>query len=60
MLPSVFDSCSPRSEILSGELKIDLFAANLYIVLTNYAWAVPPTFVFGILVLESLKDKADN
>lgn len=32
MLPSIFETCTPREEILSGEFSVDLFAAKLRLV----------------------------
>lgn len=37
MLPSVLDSCTPRGEILSGDLQLDLFAAKLRLVVEEKA-----------------------
>ncbi len=37
VLPSVFNTCVPRSEILSGELSLDLFAAKLRLVVEGTA-----------------------
>lgn len=37
MLPSVFNTCIPRDEILSGELSLDLFAAKLRLVVERSA-----------------------
>lgn len=37
MLPSVFETCNPRAEILSGELTLDLFAAKLRLVVEGNA-----------------------
>ncbi|MBW4489397.1 MAG: DUF499 domain-containing protein [Trichocoleus desertorum ATA4-8-CV12] len=37
MLPSVFNTCVPREEILSGELSLDLFAAKLRLVVERSA-----------------------
>lgn len=37
MLPSIFDTCIPRDEILSGELSLDLFAAKLRLVVEKNA-----------------------
>ena len=37
MLPSVLDSCTPRGEILSGDLQLDLFAAKLRLVVEGKA-----------------------
>lgn len=37
MLASIFDSCEPRSEILSGDLSLDLFAAKLRLVIEGKA-----------------------
>jgi Protein of unknown function (DUF499) len=40
MIPSIFDNCVPRAEILSGELSLDLFAAKLRLVVEGKAPAV--------------------
>ena len=40
MLPSIFETCIPRAEILAGELSIDLFAAKLRLVVESKAPAV--------------------
>ena len=37
MLPSIFETCIPRDEILSGELSVDLFAAKLRLVVEGKA-----------------------
>jgi predicted AAA+ superfamily ATPase len=37
MLPSIFETCNPRSEILSGDLSLDLFAAKLRLVVEGRA-----------------------
>lgn len=37
MLPSIFNTCIPREEILSGELSLDLFAAKLRLVVERSA-----------------------
>lgn len=37
MLSSVFETCNPRAEILSGELTLDLFAAKLRLVVEGKA-----------------------
>lgn len=37
MLPSVFETCIPREEILAGELSVDLFAAKLRLVVEGEA-----------------------
>jgi len=37
MLASIFHSCAPRPEILSGELNVDLFAAKLRLVVEGKA-----------------------
>lgn len=37
MLPAIFATCQPRAEILSGELKTDLFAAKLRLVVEGNA-----------------------
>ncbi len=36
-LPSIFDACTPRAEILLGELSLDLFAAKLSLVVEGKA-----------------------
>lgn len=37
MLPSIFNTCIPRDEILAGELSLDLFAAKLRLVVEGAA-----------------------
>ena len=37
MLDSIFESCEPRPEILSGELSLDLFAAKLRLMVEGKA-----------------------
>ncbi|EAZ88906.1 ATP-binding protein [Crocosphaera chwakensis] len=37
MLSSIFETCEPRAEILSGELTVDLFAAKLRLVVERKA-----------------------
>ncbi len=37
MLPSIFETCIPREEILAGELSVDLFAAKLRLVVEKKA-----------------------
>jgi predicted AAA+ superfamily ATPase len=37
MLPSIFNTCIPREEILSGELSLELFAAKLRLVVERSA-----------------------
>lgn len=37
MLPSIFDTCVPRDEIVSGDLSLDLFAAKLRLVVEGRA-----------------------
>ena len=37
MLPSIFETCIPREEILAGELSVDLFAAKLRLVVEGKA-----------------------
>jgi predicted AAA+ superfamily ATPase len=37
MLPSIFETCVPRDEILAGELSVDLFAAKLRSVVEGKA-----------------------
>ena len=41
MLSSILDTCTPRTEILSGELSLDLFAAKLKLVVDGNA---PPVY----------------
>lgn len=41
MLASIFETCVPRSEILSGNLSLDLFAAKLRLVVEGNA---PPVY----------------
>ncbi len=37
MLPLIFETCTPREEILAGELSVDLFAAKLRLVVEGKA-----------------------
>ena len=43
-LPSVFDSCKPRREVLQGELPDALFAAELWDVFTRKQYAPSSPF----------------
>jgi predicted AAA+ superfamily ATPase len=40
MLPTIFTTCIPRSEISTGELSLDLFAAKLRLVVEGKALQV--------------------
>ncbi|HEY9646129.1 MAG TPA: DUF499 domain-containing protein [Chroococcidiopsis sp.] len=58
MLPSIFDTCIPRDEILAGELSLDLFAAKLRLVVEGNAPQVyqdPATFFANTFPTEGLK-----
>ena len=58
MLLSVFDTCIPRDEILSGELSLDLFAAKLRLVVEGNAPQVyqdPKTFFANTFPTDGLK-----
>lgn len=37
MLPSIFDTCTLRDEILAGDLSLDVFAAKLRLVVEGTA-----------------------
>jgi hypothetical protein len=37
MLLSIFETCQPRAEILSGDLSLELFAAKLRLVVEGKA-----------------------
>jgi|GEM_PF-5848138 len=53
MLPSIFNICSPRAEILSGDLKIDLFAVKLRLVVENKAHYASPVVVGQVQTLRT-------
>lgn len=58
MLPSIFETCTPRDEILSGELSLDLFAAKLKLVVDGNAPKVyqdPELFFANTFPTEGLK-----
>ncbi|GAP99684.1 ATP-binding protein [Leptolyngbya sp. NIES-2104] len=58
MLPSIFETCTPRDEILSGELSLDLFAAKLKLVVDGNAPRVyqdPESFFANTFPTEGLK-----
>ncbi|MCT7953409.1 hypothetical protein NG798_26775 [Ancylothrix sp. C2] len=58
MLPSIFDTCTPREEILSGELSLDLFAAKLRLVVEGNAPPVyqnPKTFFANTFPTDGIK-----
>ncbi len=58
MLPSIFETCTPRDEILSGELSLDLFAAKLKLVVDGNAPKVyqdPESFFATTFPTEGLK-----
>ncbi|MBT9313800.1 ATP-binding protein [Leptothoe kymatousa] len=58
MLPSVFDTCNPRPEILAGELSLDLFAAKLRLVVEGKAPQVyqsAETFLQNTFATDGLK-----
>lgn len=58
MLSSVFDTCIPRSEILAGDLSLDLFAAKLRLVVEGRAPRVygdPDTFFANTFATDGLK-----
>ena len=57
-LPSIFETCKPRSEILAGTLPDALFAADLWDVLTGRAhkdYLDPERFFAGTFPTENLK-----
>lgn len=57
-LPSVFHTCVPREEILSGELSLDLFAAKLSLVVEGSAPKVyqdPDIFFANTFPTDGLK-----
>ncbi len=58
MLPTVFKTCIPRSEILAGELSLDLFAAKLRLVVEGRAPRVyqdSTTFFANTFATDGLK-----
>ena len=58
MLPSVFDTCNPRPEILAGNLSLDLFAAKLRLVVEGKAPQVyqsPEVFLQNTFATDGLK-----
>ncbi|MES1024903.1 DUF499 domain-containing protein [Gloeocapsa sp. BRSZ] len=58
MLPSIFNTCIPREEILSGELSLDLFAAKLRLVVERSAPQVyqdPEIFFANTFPTDGLK-----
>ena len=58
MLPSVFDTCNPRPEILAGNLSLDLFAAKLRLVVEGKAPQVyqsPEVFFQNTFATDGLK-----
>ena len=58
MLPSIFETCIPREEILAGELSVDLFAAKLRLVVERKAPAVyqdPKSFFANTFATDGIK-----
>ena len=58
MLPSVFDTCNPRPEILAGNLSLDLFAAKLRLVVEGKApqvYQLPEVFLQNTFATDGLK-----
>jgi len=58
MLPSIFDTCIPRTEILAGDLSLDLFAAKLRLVVEGRAPQVygdPSLFFSNTFATDGLK-----
>jgi predicted AAA+ superfamily ATPase len=58
MLPSIFETCSPREEILAGELSVDLFAAKLRLVVEKKAPIVyqdPKSFFANTFATDGIK-----
>lgn len=58
MLSSIFNTCNPRPEILSGDLSLDLFAAKLRLVVEGKAPQVyqsPETFLQNTFATDGLK-----
>ncbi|MEB3826419.1 ATP-binding protein [Phormidium sp. CCY1219] len=58
MLQSIFKTCHPREEILSGELKLDLFAAKLRLVVEGkapYVYQDADTFFANTFPTDGIK-----
>jgi hypothetical protein len=58
VLPSIFDTCTPRDEILAGDLSLDVFAAKLRLVVEGAAPQVyqnPQTFFANTFPTDGLK-----
>lgn len=58
MLSSIFDTCTPRDEILAGDLSLDVFAAKLRLVVEGAAPQVyqnPQTFFANTFPTDGLK-----
>ncbi|MGK7933334.1 MAG: DUF499 domain-containing protein, partial [Microcystaceae cyanobacterium] len=58
MLSSIFETCEPRAEILSGELNVDLFAAKLRLVVERKAPQVyqnPDVFFANTFATDGIK-----
>lgn len=58
MLSSIFDTCTPRDEILAGDLSLDVFAAKLRLVVEGTAPQVyqnPQTFFANTFPTDGLK-----
>lgn len=58
VLPSIFDTCIPRDEILAGELSLDLFAAKLRLIVEGNAPKVyqdPKVFFANTFPTDGLK-----
>ena len=58
MLPSIFETCIPREEILAGELSVDLFAAKLCLVVEGKAPTVyqdPKSFFANTFATDGIK-----
>lgn len=58
MLPSIFETCIPREEILAGELSVDLFAAKLRLVVEGKApniYQDPKSFFANTFATDGIK-----
>ena len=58
MLPSIFETCIPREEILAGELSVDLFAAKLRSVVEGKApqiYQKPESFLANTYATDGIK-----
>ena len=58
MLPSIFETCIPREEILAGELSVDLFAAKLRSVVEGKApqiYQKPESFFANTYATDGIK-----